>query len=66
MADLVTYPEVAKTLKLPTGGRMMDKSLLQNEYKGILNFIKESSRVHPFFPVTLSEITYKDIDLGNG
>ena len=63
ISDLVTYPEVTQALAF-TSHEMLDKNAVESH--PVLNVIKESSRVHPFFPISLPEVTYKDLDLGDG
>ena len=63
-ADLLVYPRVVRSLDLVGTKDMMDKTALENDHPQLLNFIKESARVHPFFPVSMPEILSKDLELG--
>ena len=63
-ADLMVYPHIVKSLDLVGTNDMMDKSALENDHPQLLNLIKESARVHPFFPLSMPEMLSKDLELG--
>lgn len=63
-ADLMVYPNIVKSLELSGTRDMMDKSALENDHPQLLNLIKESARVHPFFPLSMPEVLSKDLLLG--
>ena len=42
---------------------MLDKSSLETKNQDLLKIIHESSRVHPFFPISMPEIIEKEIEL---
>ena len=63
-ADALVYQQSLESLDLPKSWETMDKPTLETEHVGILNWILESARVHPFFPITLAEITDKEIEVG--
>ena len=63
-ADLMVYPHIVKSLDLVGTKDMMDKSALENDHPQLLNLIKESARVHPFFPLSMAEMLSKDLELG--
>ena len=64
LADLLVYPEESVSLNLANQTGMIDKAMLENHCPRLLNVIKESARVHPFFPISLPEILNKDVELG--
>ena len=63
-ADLMVYPHIVRSLDLTGTRDMMDKSALENDHPQLLNLIKESARVHPFFPLSMAEMLSKDLELG--
>ena len=63
-ADLMVYPHIVRSLDLVGTKDMMDKSALENDHPQLLNLIKESARVHPFFPLSMPEMLSKDLELG--
>ena len=64
LADLLVYPEECESLKLTDQHGMIDKASLENHYSRLLHVIKESARVHPFFPISLPEVLNKDMEVG--
>ena len=63
-ADALVYPRIVDSLDLPKSWETMDKLTLETDHPGILHMILESARVHPFFPISLPEITDKELELG--
>ena len=63
-ADLVVYPHLVDGLQLAGVCEMIDKASLENDFEKLLCLIKESARVHPFFPLSTPEVLSEDIHLG--
>ena len=63
-ADALVYPEVLESLDLPQSWETMDKFTLETDHPEILHLILESARIHPPFPISLPEITDKELELG--
>ena len=61
--DLMVYPKKAEALNLTGHRTMIDKSMLENQHPQLLHLIKESGRIHPFFPISLPEVLSKDVEL---
>ena len=59
----MVYPKKAEALNLTGHRTMIDKSMLENQHPQLLHLIKESGRIHPFFPISLPEVLGKDVDL---
>ena len=64
LTDLVVYPHQAQSLHLASISGLMDRTTLQDQQPHLLNLIKESARVHPFFPLSIPEVLSKDVQLG--
>jgi cytochrome P450 len=64
LADLMVYPHIVDSLGLSGVREMMDKATLEADFPQLLHLIKESARVHPFFPLSMPEMLGKDLQLG--
>ena len=64
LTDLLVYPHQAQALQLASTYGLMDRATLQDHQPHLLNLIKESARVHLFFPLSIPEVLSKDVQLG--
>jgi len=62
VADLIIYPKTVKSLGLQAD-QAIDRSSLEKEFSGVYNAIRESARVHPFFPFSFANITKTEMVL---